>query len=198
MKSEYQLHAISDKDRSVKLFYQDSKRPVMQHKIHNGYVRSLKFLSPSYLISGGDDKKVAIYDADVQKGILERNFLSRVLGFDHNNRMDLLITAISSNQIAIDQLSCLEAIDAILIDGRVTSTSWLDNNRILVTGEEEAKARGFVKIFDLRNTKNPYKEKFFDEDIIQGAQYIDEENIVAHSDSVLVIFCPYSILAFGR
>lgn len=192
----YQLHAISDKDISIKFFSNSSKKPILQHKIHKGFTRTLTFSSPLTLISGGDDKKIVAYNAEAQKMVLEKNVISRILKLANNNLMNLLVTAVKKNKILVNSLSSFKTVDIISLDEEISDVNWLNDTKILVSGSGNQK--GFVKIFDLRKSSSAYQSQFFEFcENVNGVKIVNDKHLVAYSDSIFVINFFLLFLDFG-
>lgn len=183
------IHAISDKDRGVKLFQGANKNPTIQHKYHQGFVRSMIFHSALTLISGGDDKKIVAFDTNKKKCILEKTVASRILKLEGNLNSNYLISGLSNNKIVVTTLSSFKTVDIIsLYDGEIKNISWMNDTKILACGVSEETRNGFVKIFDLRKTNLVYEAKEFEGVAIEGVKAINEEHLVAYSHRLHVFF----------
>lgn len=119
--------------------------------------------------------------------ILEKNVISPVIKLSNNNLMNLLVTAVKSNKLLVNSLSSFKTVDIIRVKGEIASVNWLNETKVLVSGRDEERQEGFVKIFDLRKTNSPYQAKFFDFcEKVNGVQLVDDEHLIGYSDSVFV------------
>lgn len=148
-----QLYGYTTKDLSVVIYDTSRLQRIMSHRLHRSIPRALAFVDDSYLISGGDDKRLIKYSLIKKEKVLESVKQARVLSSKFEPSRGLLISSLSNDTISIDIHSSLQEIGCIRFEEEIAGIEIFDHNSIIAAGKS-----GEMKIFDLRKTNTPVIE----------------------------------------